>query len=380
MSHRFTLLAASLATVALFGCGEQSQTTMQMPTPKVDVVTITSKPLQLTTELPGRTNDYRQAEIRPQVTGILQQRLFKEGEIVEAGQVLYQIDPAPYQATLSSANANLAKAQATFRNADVIYKRYQGLLKSKAVSQQDYDDAEADLLEAKADVASAEAEVVSAKINLDYTKITAPIGGKIGRSSVTEGALLTANQSDVLATIRQLDPIYVDMTQSSTELLKLKRALATGKLQKEQEVKVALELDDGTEYTHEGTLQFSEVNVDTTTGMVTLRAVFPNEEGELLPGMFVRAKLFHAIDPDALLVPQRAVSRTPKGLATVLTVNDQNVVENKVVQVSRAVGDNWVVESGLKSGDKVIVAGLQKAASGATVQATDVTKQSAAAE
>lgn len=363
------LLTVALAALTLVACSEPQQGAAQSAPPtEVEVVTLATTTLALTTELPGRTTDYRQAEIRPQVNGILQQRLFTEGQLVEAGQVLYKIDAAPYQAALANAKANLASSKAVQHNAKLKADRYKGLLSSKAVSQQDYDDALAMLMQADAAVASSAAALQSAQINLDYTEITAPISGQIGRSLVTEGALLTANQSQVMATVRQLDPIYVDLTQSSSELLKLKKQLRGDS---SEAVTVDLLLDDGSEYAHQGSLQFSEVNVDPGTGMVTLRAVFPNKTGDLLPGMFVRARLHHGSDDNALLVPQAAVSRTPKGQASVMIVNSDSKAEARLIEIGRTVEQSWQVLSGLNAGDKVIVAGLQKIRSGAAVNAVN---------
>ncbi|MEH8018961.1 efflux RND transporter periplasmic adaptor subunit [Rheinheimera muenzenbergensis] len=359
-------LLTTAVALLLAGCsGPEPAAQQSMPAPEVAVVTLSSTSLALTTELPGRTTDYRQAEIRPQVNGILQQRLFTEGQLVTAGQVLYKIDAAPYQAALANAKANLASSKAVAHNARLKADRFKGLLGSKAVSQQDYDDAQASLMQAEAAVASSAAAVQSAQINLDYTEISAPISGQIGRSLVTEGALLTANQSQIMATVRQLDPIYLDLTQSSAELLKLKKQMrgdSTG------QVSVDLLLDDGTEYAQQGSLQFSEAHVDPGTGMVTLRAVFPNKQGDLLPGMFVRARLHHGSDDNALLVPQAAVSRTPKGQASVLVVNADNKVEARVIQIGRTVAQSWQVLSGLQAGEQVIVAGLQKVRPGAAVR------------
>lgn len=366
MGAKLNWLLVTSVTVLLTACGEPQQAgaAAAMPAPEVEVVHITSGQIALTTELPGRTTDFRQAQIRPQVNGILQQRLFTEGQMVNAGDVLYQIDAAPYQASLANAKANLQSAKAVEHNARLKAERFKGLLGSKAVSQQDYDDATAALMQAQAAVASAEAAVNSAQINLNYTRITAPISGQIGRSDVTEGALLTANQTQVMATIRQLDPIYVDLTQSSTELLKLKRQMHHD----DAAVSVDLLLDDGSEYASKGSLQFSEANVDPGTGMVTLRAVFPNNKGELLPGMFVRARLHHGTDNNAVLVPQRAVSRTPKGQASVMLVSQDNTVQSQIIETGRIVGTDYQVLSGLKVGDTVVVAGLQKIRPGASVR------------
>ena len=360
-------LGAALAAIfVLTACSEPQQGAAPQgaPAPQVEVVTLEHSALALTTELPGRTTDYRQAEIRPQVSGILQQRLFTEGQMVAKGDVLYKIDAAPYQAALASAKANLQSAEAVAHNAALKAKRVKGLLGSKAVSQQDYDDAQAALMQAEAAVAGSEAALQSAQINLAYTTITAPISGQIGRSLVTEGALLTANQTQVLASIRQLDPIYVDLNQSSSELLKLKRQMRGDAT---TEVAVDLLLDDDSQYAQQGSLQFSEVSVDPGTGMVTLRAVFPNKQGDLLPGMFVRARLHHGTDEQALLVPQAAVSRTPKGQASVLVVNSNNEVEARLIETGRTVAQSWQVLSGLTAGERVIVAGLQKVRPGTRV-------------
>lgn len=367
MRVKMKLFTAPVVALLMVACSEPQQAGGQAAAqaPEVAVVTLSTSSLALTTELPGRTTDFRQAEIRPQVSGILQQRLFTEGQQVEAGQVLYKIDADPYQAALANAKANLASAKAVAHNARLKAERFKGLLGNKAVSQQDYDDAQATLMQADAAIASSEAALQTAQINLNYTQIKAPISGQIGRSAVTEGALLTANQTQVMATIRQLDPIYVDLTQSSSELLKLKKQMRGDE---RDNVTVDLLLDDGSEYSEQGSLQFSEVNVDPSTGMVTLRAVFPNKKGDLLPGMFVRARLHHGTDDNALLVPQAAVSRTPKGQASVMLVNSNNEVEARLIETGRTVGQSWQVTSGLSAGDTVIVAGLQKVKPGAKVR------------
>jgi membrane fusion protein (multidrug efflux system) len=367
MRVKMKLFTAPVVALLMVACSEPQQAGGQAApqAPEVAVVTLSTSSLALTTELPGRTTDFRQAEIRPQVSGILQQRLFTEGQQVEAGQVLYKIDAAPYQAALANAKANLASAKAVAHNARLKADRLKGLLGNKAVSQQDYDDAQAALMQADAAIASSEAALQTAQINLNYTQIKAPISGQIGRSAVTEGALLTANQAQVMATIRQLDPIYVDLTQSSSELLKLKKQMQGDD---RDNVTVDLLLDDGSEYSEQGSLQFSEVNVDPSTGMVTLRAVFPNKNGNLLPGMFVRARLHHGTDDQAILVPQAAVSRTPKGQASVMLVNSNNEVEARLIETGRTVEQSWQVTSGLSAGDTVIVAGLQKVKPGAKVR------------
>lgn len=354
----------------LSGCSEPAPQAQAAPgLPEVGVYQIQSQSLALVTELPGRTTDFRQAEIRPQVSGILQKRHFTEGQQVTAGELLYQIDPAPYQAALATAEANLSRAQAAATNAEQRLKRLQGLIASQVVSQQDVDDARATLLQAEAEVQAAAAQRQVARINLDYTRITAPIAGQIGRSLVTEGALLTANQSEVLATIRQLEPIYVDLTQSSSELLQLRRQLMG---MQQQVVSVRLALEDGSQYPAAGELQFSEASVDPSTGMVTLRAVFPNPDRLLLPGMFVRASLAQAEQSNVVLVPQAAVQRLPKGATQVLVVNNEQQVEARQITLGRSYQQYWVVQDGLAAGERVIVAGLQKVQPGAQVNAVAV--------
>ncbi|WP_429182558.1 efflux RND transporter periplasmic adaptor subunit [Aeromonas rivipollensis] len=363
---------ALLASGLLAGCGdkgEAGQGAGEMPPAAVDVVTLHAAPLQLMSELTGRTAPLRVAEVRPQVNGIILKRLFTEGSDVKAGQLLYQIDPAVYQAAVASAKANLAKAQANEQSARLKAQRYAELVKVKAISRQEYDDADAAWKQQVADIGAAKAALQSANINLAYTKITAPISGRIGKSAVTEGALVTAQQADSLTSISQLDPMYVDVRQSTADLLRLKRQVAAGKLVQDESkgAKVRFQLEDGSQYSEEGSLQFSDVTVDETTGMVTLRVLVPNPHDLLLPGMFMRATLQEGERPQGLLVPQTAVTRTPKGGATVMVVTADNKVELREVQLSRVVGDSWVVESGLKTGEKVIVAGLQKVKPGALV-------------
>ena len=363
---------ALLASGLLAGCGdkgEAGQGAGEMPPAAVDVVTLHAAPLQLMSELTGRTAPLRVAEVRPQVNGIILKRLFNEGSDVKAGQLLYQIDPAVYQAAVASAKANLAKAQANEQSARLKAQRYAELVKVKAISRQEYDDADAAWKQQVAEIGAAKAALQSANINLAYTKITAPISGRIGKSAVTEGALVTAQQADSLTSISQLDPMYVDVRQSTADLLRLKRQVAAGKLTqgKQDGAKVSFQLEDGSQYGEQGTLQFSDVTVDETTGMVTLRVLVPNPHDLLLPGMFMRATLQEGERPEGLLVPQTAVTRTPKGGATVMVVTADNKVELREVQLSRVVGDSWVVESGLKAGEKVIVAGLQKVKPGALV-------------
>lgn len=363
---------ALLASGLLAGCGdkgEAGQGAGEMPPAAVDVVTLHAAPLQLMSELTGRTAPLRVAEVRPQVNGIILKRLFTEGSDVKAGQLLYQIDPAVYQAAVASAKANLAKAQANEQSARLKAQRYAELVKVKAISRQEYDDADAAWKQQVAEIGAAKAALQSANINLAYTRITAPISGRIGKSAVTEGALVTAQQADSLTSISQLDPMYVDVRQSTADLLRLKRQVAAGKLTqgKQDGAKVSFQLEDGSQYGEQGTLQFSDVTVDETTGMVTLRVLVPNPHDLLLPGMFMRATLQEGERPEGLLVPQTAVTRTPKGGATVMVVTADNKVELREVQLSRVVGDSWVVESGLDAGEKVIVAGLQKVKPGAVV-------------
>ena len=339
--------------------------------PEVGIVVVKPERLALTTELSGRTSPFHIAEVRPQVTGIIQKRIFTEGSDVKAGQVLYQIDPATYQATFASVKALEARAEANLMPARLKAERYGDLVKIKAVSQQDYDDANAALKQAEADVAASKAAVETARINLAYTKITAPISGRIGRSTVTDGALVTANQPAALSTIQQLSSIYVDVTQSSAEMLKLKQSLASGLMKKNgaSHARVKLLLEDGSAYPLPGTLEFSEVTVDQSTGSITLRAIFPNPKQTLLPGMFVRAILDEGENPQAILVPQRGVTRNPKGDAMVMLIGAEEKVEPRPIKVVRTVGDNWLVSEGLRAGDRVIVEGLQKARPGTPVKA-----------
>jgi membrane fusion protein (multidrug efflux system) len=352
-----------LSVTLLAACG-QSDDKKGPPkvTPEVGVVQIAPGAQPIVNELPGRTNARMIAEIRPQVSGIIQERTFVEGANVKAGDVLYRIDPAIYQAEVASAQAALEKAEANLKSIQVKAERYAELLKINAVSKQDHDDAQASQKQAQADIALAKAALDTARINLGYTRITAPISGRVETSVVTPGALVTANQTAALTTVQQLDPIYVDVTQPSSELLRLKRELASGKLKRvgSDEARIKVLLEDGSVYPHAGRLKFSGVTVNPTSGAVTLRAVVPNPEGLLLPGMYVRAQLEEAVDEAAILVPQQSVTRTAKGDALVLVVNAQNKVEQRPVDVSRAVGSQWMVDAGLAAGDRVIVEGFQK--------------------
>ncbi len=368
--------------LALAGCGQappQGQALGQggRPPPAVDVVTLHVQPVTLTTDVPGRTSAFRTAAVLPQVSGVILKRLFTEGEIVQEGQQLYLIDPAPYEAALASAKAALAHAQASVRTAQATVDRYRQLLPTHAVSQQDYDNAVGTLEQNKADVASAEAAIKTAEINLTYTRVLSPITGRTGRSSVTEGANVisaTAFGQTTLVTVTQLDPIFVDVTQPTATLLRLKRELASGQIRSvEGKVPVKLALEDGTTYEHAGTLQFSEVTVDQGTGAVTLRAIFPNPDGLLLPGMFVREQLQEGIVQNGILAPQQGVTHNPKGEPTALVVGADDKVELRVLKTDRAIGTNWLVTEGLKSGDRLIVSGVQKVRPGMQVTVNDVT-------
>lgn len=370
MKRNFVLLGVVAAVAAMVaGCGGK-QAGGQAPggqqAPEVAVFTVAPQPLAMSTELPGRTAAFQVAEVRPQVGGLIQKRLFTEGADVKAGSQLYQIDAATYQAAFNSARASLAKAKANLAAAAPKVARYKELVAIEGVSRQDYDDAVAAHEQAKAEVEAAQAALDTARINVDYTKVAAPISGRIGRSSVTPGALVTAGQANALTTVQQLDPIYVDVTQSSEELLRLKREMDSGALKKANgQAAVTLLLADGSKYALPGKLQFSDVSVDPGTGNVTLRALFPNPKHDLLPGMFVRAVLETGVSEQAIAVPQMGVSRNPKGEATAMVLNKEGKVEQRVLQTGGTIGDKWLVKSGLVAGDRVIVEGLQKVKPGA---------------
>lgn len=367
--------------LALTGCNDKKTEQEAPKAPEVGVVTLKAAPLNVTTELPGRTSAYRIAEVRPQVSGIILKRNFVEGSEVKAGTSLYQIDPATYQASYDSTKGDLAKAQASAQIAHVTVNRYKPLLGTNYISKQDYDTATSTALQADASVMAAKAAVETARINLAYTKVIAPISGRIGKSSVTEGALVTSSQTDALATVQQLDPIYVDVTQSSNDFLRLKQELADGTLkQQDGKAKVTLILDNGKQYQQPGALEFSDVTVDETTGSITLRAVFPNPQNDLLPGMFVRARLDEGVNNNALLVPQQGITRNPRGDATAMVVGADNKVELRTVTTQQAIGDKWVVTDGLKPGDKVIVTGLQKVKPGVQVTAEEANPSAPAAD
>jgi len=362
------ILAASLLALS---CSKPQQAPPKAGPPEVGIITISQGRVALTTELPGRTVPLLIAEVRPQVGGIIKKRLYTEGSDVKAGQLLYQIDPAPYEAAYASAQAVQARAEANLFAVRLKAGRYQDLVKIKAVSQQDNDDVQASLKQAEADVAAAKAALESTRINLAYTRIIAPISGRIGRSTVTDGALVTASQPTALATIQQLGSMYVDVTQSTAELLKLKQNLASGFLKKGDSAtaKVKLLLEDGSAYPTPGVMKFSEATVDQSTGSVTLRALFSNPNQTLLPGMFVRAIVEEGVSDAAILVPQRGVTRNPKGDAVVMTVGAEEKVAPRPIKVVRTVGDSWLVSDGLKAGDRVILEGLQKARPGTVVKA-----------
>jgi membrane fusion protein (multidrug efflux system) len=334
--------------------------------PEVGVVTLHPRRVTITTDLPGRMVAYRIAEVRPQVSGVIVKRLFTEGSEAKAGQQLYQIDPAPFQANLESAQASLARARATLKSAALLTQRYKPLAEAHAVSQQDYDNAIAAESQVAADIALAKAAVDTAHINLAYTRVFSPISGRTGRSSVTEGALVDANQRAALVVVQQLDPIYVDVTQPSTTLLRLQRELASGQLKKvgESQARAQLILEDNTRYEQTGMLQFAEVAVDSGTGSVTLRAVFPNPRHILLPGMFVHEQLEEGVNEQGLLVPQRAVTHNSRGDATTMVVGADDTVSSRVIKTERAIGDQWLVSDGVAAGDRVIVVGLQRLGSG----------------
>jgi membrane fusion protein (multidrug efflux system) len=373
----FFALSALAGSVALAGCGQAQQASapaaQAMP---VGVVTLKAQAVTLTKELPGRVAASQIAEIRPQVDGIVLQRLFTEGGEVKA---LYQIDPASFEAQLSSAKAAVARAQASIASSKSKASRYTELLKIKAVSQQEFDEADASYKQAQADLLTAQAQLKTAQINLNYSKVLSPISGQISKSAVTAGALVSANQTTALATVTQLDPIYVDLTQSSNELLQLKKALASGALGSDAAIQTVVELkmEDGSVYPHKGTLQFSEVTVDPGTGSVTLRAQFPNPEKLLLPGMYVRAEVVEGIKANAILAPQRGISRNSKGEATAMVIGKEGKVEARILQADRTIGSDWLVSSGLNAGDQLIIEGLQKIRPGAPVQAvpTDAAAQ-----
>jgi membrane fusion protein (multidrug efflux system) len=371
-------LAVVMAAALLAGCGRGPNSGAPagapagagaMPPTEVGVVSISTQSLPLAAELPGRVNAERMAEVRARATGILLKRLFDEGAEVQADQLLFQIDPAPLQAAYDSAKAALDRAEATLEEAQSKARRNEALLKINGVSRQAYEDAKAAAAQSVADAEAAKAALEMASLNLGYTKVTAPIAGRIGKAMVTEGALVSAAEATKLAVVQQLDPIYVDFTQASAEALRTRRALEAG-LKKGAQARVTLLLEDGTAYPHQGRFVFSDISVDETTGSVILRAEFPNPDRLLLPGAFVRGRVEAAVDTEAITVPQRAVSRDPSGQASVLLVNASNQVEPRLIQTDAALGDRWVVRGGLTAGERVIVEGLQKVRPGMTVVPT----------
>lgn len=368
------ILFPLLFVLFLMGC-EKKKPMPQMP--EVSIIKIETEEILLTTELPGRTSPYKIAEIRPQVSGIILKRYFTEGSNVKAGDVLYQIDPAQYKASYDNARAALSRAEANLQSVKARYERYQELIKVNAISKQEFDDVKSQYEQALSEIEALKAQVRNAQINLGYTKITAPISGRIGKSNVTEGALVTAYQSQELTRIQQLDPIYVDIPQSTKELRELEKRLEEGRLKyagKEQN-KVKLILEDGTVYPLEGTLQFKDVTVDPTTGSVTLRAIFPNPKGVLLPGIFVRAIIREGINKQAILVPQQAVFRDTKGNPFVYIVDNENKVQIRPIQIDRAIGDRWLVSEGLQSGEQVVIEGVQRIIPGVQVKPVPYSEQ-----
>lgn len=370
MSGRFPFRIAAVfiaAGLALAACGGDAAP-QGPPAQPVTVVTLRAEPVTLVRELPARVNAHLIAEVRPQVSGIIEKRLFTEGGEVKEGQALYQLDDSTYQAELASARATLARAEATLESARLNETRTAELAKVDAVSQQDLENSTAALQQARADVMLSQANVRAKVIQLDYARITAPISGNIGKSNVTQGALVTQNQAQPLATVQQLDPIYVDATASSTELLQLRRDLEAGTIKRDNSVPVSIILEDGTRYKHDGRLTFADVTVDPTTGTFSLRVLAPNPDRILMPGMYVRTVMTLGVRPNGLLVPQQGIARDPRGQTSALVVGADDKVELREVQVSRAIGDKWLVESGLNAGDRVIIEGLQKVQPGAAVQ------------
>jgi membrane fusion protein (multidrug efflux system) len=366
-------LATLTITAALAACGKDKSAAPPPQGPQgpaqVGVVTVAAQPVTLTRELPGRTSALRVAEVRARVSGIVQKRTFTEGADVKQGQVLFVIDPAPYQAALESTQAQVARAEAAVGSAQSLAERYGKLIQSNAISRQELEDAEARLKIAQADVAAARAAQKTARINLDYTSVTSPIAGRIGRAEVTEGAYVQQGAATLMATVQQLDRVYIDLTVSSADHARMRRAVETGALQTTAgQAKVTLALEDGRVYAEPGLLQFADVSVDPTTGSISLRAIFPNPRGELLPGMFVRARIEEGTNPGAILIAQKAVSRDQGGRPTALVVGKDRKVELRQLVTDRSIGDSWMVTSGLAVGDQVIVDGLQRVRPGAEVR------------
>ncbi len=373
--QRLKLALVAISVTALFltaGCGQKNKSAAPAAPQSLSVSVLTVQPesVTLAQELSGRISAFRIAEVRARISGIVQKRLFTEGTDVKEGDVLFEIDPALYQAALDSARAALARAEANLASVEAQAERFKGLVATHAVSKQSYDNAVASQLALRADVAAGRAAVRTAEINLGYTRVTSPISGRIGRAAVTEGAYVQQGTATLLATVQQLDPLYVDLSQSADEVLRLKQALASGRLQQADNgnAKLSLILGNGQTYAQSGSLQFSDVSVNPSTGMVTLRGLVPNPHQDLLPGMFVRARLDEGTDPAALLIPQSLVSRNAKGDATAMVVGAGDKVEVRVLQVSRTVGNRWLVTGGLQAGDRVIADNLQKIRPGMTVK------------
>jgi membrane fusion protein (multidrug efflux system) len=358
------LLIAACGMLFLLGCGTkpESKAPGAGGLPDVAAVTVKEERVEITRELPGRVAANLVAEVRPQVTGIIRERLFEEGNNVKAGDVLYKIDPAPYKATLDTAEAAVIRAEANLPSLKERKRRYQELLKENAVSSQEYDDISAALKQAEADVQYGKTAIATARINLAYTDIKAPIDGRIGKSNITAGSLATAGQPAALAVIQKIDPVFVDASQSSSDLLRMKQELACGQMKRNniEGAKVKLLLEDGTPYLYEGAFKFSDLTVNPTTGSFLLRVVFPNPHQTLLPGMYVRAVIKEGVKNNAILVLQQGVTRDPKGRAIAMVLDSSNKVEQRFLTIDRAVGDRWLVCEGLKAGDRVIMEGLQK--------------------
>ena len=372
----------ALSLIAVFGACRKKLTNPSAPPPaEVSVVTVASERVNRTTELPGRINSVREAQVRARATGILLKRLFEEGSNVKEGQVLFEIDPAPLQASLDSARASMAKTEAALKESKTTVDRYTELVPINAISKQVYDQAVAMFGQNEAELLAAKATVQTAELNLGYAQVSAPISGRIGKAMVTEGALVSATEATQLAVIRQLDPIYFDFTRSSTEVLRLRRALEKGSLEivSPGEARVTLMLEDGTIYQHAGKLLFSDVAVDPTTGTITLRAEVPNPEYLLMPGMFARARIVEGVNTNAITIPQRTITRGAAGAAMVLLVNDENKVEARNIEVDLTIGNKVVVSKGLKPGERIIVEGSQKAPPGSVVKAVPFNSPGAAA-
>ena len=370
----FYLIPLFLIAFGMAGCGpgKQAAAPPAFGPPEVSFITVKTEKVVLTSELPGRTTAYLVAEVRPQVGGIIQKRLFEEGANVKAGDLLYQIDPAQFQAAYERARAELTRAEAKIISIRFKYERSKALIQSKVISQQDFDNAESDLHMAEADIQASKAAEETAEINLDYTKVTAPISGRIGKSHVTVGALVTANHLIPLATIQQMNPIYVDATQSSADFLRLKRNITEGLIKNDEKgTKVKLLFEDGSPYPPDGEMKFRDITVDQSTGSFILRIVFPNPDNALLPGMYVRAMVEEGIVDDAVLVPHQSVSRNMRGDPFAMIVDASDKVEMRMLAIDRSIGEKWLVKEGLKSGDRVIMEGFQKIRPGAPVKAVD---------